>query len=290
MSDDVPSTSGVGGAGIEQYLQQVADHLRPFKAWEKVGDGIYLLRADGDVSVGQKLSRELLSRGYVVESTHGSSLRVREVDLVGGNLEFHREQPVEDDEPEVVTDGGSTLDPSIWDRHPENTPTNPKVCPHCEEDLAHQDDLKDNDEIDAYALFFAYRKHRQAHFDWGDDPERDGAEPGDPYLASYYDTNRSAAQDPIDEDEASGDPDEVVGEVFDVTVSYEAQLRARVVAPDKHRAKEKAKDMRLMNEEDLSGYVPDTELTHEVHSEARSVKEVTRSQDELAERMEGWPW
>lgn len=92
--------------GIEQYLQQVADHLRPFKAWEKVGDGIYLLRADEEVTVGKKMARQLLSRGYVVESCHGGSLRVREVDLSGGELVFRREQPAEDDAPEIVTDGG----------------------------------------------------------------------------------------------------------------------------------------------------------------------------------------
>lgn len=74
--------------GIEELLQDTADHLRPFYAWEKVGDGIYLLRAGEQVTVGKKLTKQLLSNGYVVESVHTTSLRVRRLDLSDGKVGF----------------------------------------------------------------------------------------------------------------------------------------------------------------------------------------------------------
>lgn len=73
---------------IGEYLREVADTLRPFKTCEKVGENIYLLQADGEVSVGRKLTKELLSHGYAVESCHNSTLRVRKIGLSGNQLEF----------------------------------------------------------------------------------------------------------------------------------------------------------------------------------------------------------
>lgn len=177
--------------------------------------------------------------------------------------------------------------PSVWD-DPENSAEAPKKCPHCGEELAHPDDLRDNDAIKAVGLFSAYRRHRQAHFPWGDDPTEDGEGwQQDPYLASAYSGDMSALWEP--EDGPSGDPDEVVGHVYDVTISYETQLRATVVAPTESRAKDKAKDLEMFGEEDSTGSVPEKHVTHEIHGEARTRQDVTRS-DERAERMEGWPW
>lgn len=75
---------------IEAYLQRVSDTLRPFFAWESVGDGIYLLRADDEISVGKKMTKELLSHGYAVESCHNDNLRVHRIDLSEGELVFEQ--------------------------------------------------------------------------------------------------------------------------------------------------------------------------------------------------------
>lgn len=178
-------------------------------------------------------------------------------------------------------------DPSVWN-DPEHRAKVPKKCPHCDRALAHPDDLRDNEEIRVTGLFRAYREHRQAHFRWGDDPETHGSKPGDPYLGSYYDTNRDALWEP--EDAPSGDPDEVVGHVFNVTIHYQAQASGTVVAPNKSAAKEKLKELKMSGEEDKNGRVPEVVVTDEVHSDAFQKKDVTRSDTELAERMEGWPW
>lgn len=175
---------------------------------------------------------------------------------------------------------------SVWN-DPENNEKAPKKCPHCDQALAHPDDLRDNEDIDAVGLFSAYRRHRQAHFPWGEDPREHGSEPGDPHLGGYYDGDRDALWEP--DDGPSGDPDEVVGHVFDVTISYESQLRATVVAPDKGRAKKKAKELHSLNEKDLTGNVPERHVTHEIHGDTFERDDVTRS-DDRAERMEGWPW
>jgi len=147
----------------------------------------------------------------------------------------------------------------------------------------------ENDAIDARGLFTAYREHRQAHFEWGDDPRDHGDRYGDPYLGNYYDTARDATYEP-DDDEPAGDPDEVVGHVYDVDIRYEAVVRGRVVAPDKQRAKEKLKDLRLADGEDLNGDVPTANLTMELHGDTTERDAVHRADSDLAERMEGWPW
>lgn len=178
---------------------------------------------------------------------------------------------------------------SVW-ADPENNPNVPRKCPHCEQALAHPDDLQDNEDIDANGLFRAYRQHRKTHFDWGEEPRTHTSGFGDPYLGSYYDGDKDALWTPSDEEDTTGDPDEVVGQIFDVDLRFEATVRARVVAPNKSRAKEKADELRIRGDEDLSGHVPIAELTHQVHADTVEIDEVTREQTELAERMEGWPW
>lgn len=178
---------------------------------------------------------------------------------------------------------------SMW-AGPELRAEAPKRCPHCDRPLAHPEDLRDNDDIDAYGLFSAYREHRQAHFEWGSNPRNHGERYGDPYLGNYYDTSRDATWEPDEDDEPAGDPDEVVGHVFDVDLRYEATVRARVVAINEKQAKEKAEDLRLANDEDLDGHVPEAELTMQMHADTTKRKDVHRADEELAERMEGWPW
>lgn len=176
---------------------------------------------------------------------------------------------------------------SIWD-NPENNEQRPKKCPHCGQPLAYREDLKENDEIEASTYWTAYRRHREAHFPWGDDPTEDGTGGFDPYLGSYYSNDRDALWQPED-DSPSGDPDEIVGHVYSVDIRYEATVRATVVAPDENRAAKKVKEMRLNNEEDLHGNIPSAEITMDLHDDVWEQGEVTRS-DERAERMEGWPW
>jgi hypothetical protein len=184
---------------------------------------------------------------------------------------------------------GGGFSVSVWG-NPEHTPTAPKYCPSCGLELAHPDDLRENDSIEASGTFQAYRKHRHAHYNWGEDPTTHGAEPGDPYLAHHYDGDKSAAWEPEEDDGGvSGDPDETVGHVFDVDIRYEATVRATVVAPDRHRAEEKADELRMMNDEDFHGNVPTSELTMELHTDSTKVDDVRRD-EEAAERMEGWPW
>lgn len=177
---------------------------------------------------------------------------------------------------------------SIWD-DPENDPNKPKKCPHCDATLAHPDDLRDNDEIEARGLWSAYRRHREGHFEWGDDPTEDGRGDRDPYLGSYYSGDKDALREPEDDDGAGGDPDEVVGHVFHVDIRYEATARAKVVAPDERQAIKKAKEMRVMDEADLDGNIPTAEVTMDLHGDAMELGDVTRD-DDRAERMEGWPW
>lgn len=173
---------------------------------------------------------------------------------------------------------------SIWS-DPENSDSAPRICPICEQVLAHADNLRDNDDIPANGLFSAYRLHRQAHYEWGEDPTQYGKKPGDPFLGHYYDNDANALWEPEDDDQPPGDPDEVVGNVYDVTLSYELQVRARVVAPDDHRAKEKVRYRELPEDVSVT-----EERTHLMHKDARQVKKVTRADTDLAERMEGWPW
>jgi hypothetical protein len=179
------------------------------------------------------------------------------------------------------------LDSSIWTGI-EGREKAPKRCPHCKRELAHPDDLRNNDSIEAMGLFSAWRRHREAHYGWGDDPHEHGDEYGDPYLGTYYDTNRDAVEQP--DDEPTGDPEETVGHVYEVTICYEARKTAKVVATDKHRAKEKVKYDELPDGEDLTGHTPRAERTHELHDTVRKVKSVERQDEELAERMAGWPW
>lgn len=195
---------------------------------------------------------------------------------------------------------GAGLEPSVWTTI-EGDDNAPKECPHCHQPLAHPDDLRDNEDVDASGLFTAYRRHRQAHFEWGFDPTRDGEKRGDPYLGSYYNTDRDATWEP--DDGPSGDPDEEVTDVFDVEINYEYVMRGRVVAANESQAKEKLKRMRD-EERDLYKEIPTPYMTHEVHSSARQVRSVTRKEvidssdvDEkeddgvnYADRLEGWPW
>lgn len=173
---------------------------------------------------------------------------------------------------------------SVWEGV-DCEPTAPTHCPHCGEALAHPTDLRNNDDIDASGTFAAYRRHRWAHIPWGDDPREHTSIRGDPYLAAFYGEGRDATTD----DYGGGDPDEVVGAVYDVRISYETELRATVVAPTEHRAKEKAKDMNVFNEKDLSGTVPQFYRQYEIHGRASKRDDVTRA-DGRAERMDGWPW
>lgn len=187
---------------------------------------------------------------------------------------------------DVATSNG--WNESVW-TGPEKEDTAPKRCPHCDRPLAHPDDLRNNENIEAVGLYSAYREHRQAHFSWGDDPRDHGVEYGDPYLGNYYDTSRDATWEP-DEDEPAGDPDEVVGHVYDVDIRYEATVRARVVAHNEQQAKEKADELRFTGQEDLTGTIPEAELTMQLHTDTTEQKDVHRADTDLAERMEGWPW
>ena len=180
-----------------------------------------------------------------------------------------------------------TFDRSIW-TGVEGSENAPKECPHCGRALAHPDDLRDNDSIQARGLFSAWRRHREAHYGWGADPREDGDEYGDPYLGNYYDGDKDATWDP-DDDEPAGDPDEIVGHVYEVTIYHEARTTARVVATDEHRAKEKVEYRELPDGKDLNGSIPESQVTHKLHDETREVESVTRA-DDRAERMAGWPW
>lgn len=190
------------------------------------------------------------------------------------------------------------FEPSLWDREEGNSDTVPKYCPHCGEQLAHPDNLRENDAIDASGYGKAYREHRAAHFNWGVDPA-EIHEDGDPYLADYYDG--------IESEDDSGltlDPDEEVAGVYDVSIHYEAVVRAKVVAADKGDARDRADQLRIDDEQDLTGYVPTAELTHKVHDDATELRRLTRGEidassdvdeDEdkgtnFADRLRGWPW
>ena len=197
----------------------------------------------------------------------------------------------------------TSWDPSIWNT-PQKNPHNPKQCPHCRKDIAHPDDLANNEQIAASGRFEAYRQHRKAHYRWGIDPQtifRDG----DPYLDAYYDSIK------ID-GETTANPDEEVAGVYDVTIKYEASLQAQVVAADKNQAKDKAKRLRG-DKADLRGNVPTARTTHELHGDAHEVRRLTRREIQesadnsdpahehsdgddtdtgvnFAERLPGWPW
>lgn len=105
-----------------------------------------------------------------------------------------------------------------------------------------------------------------------------------------HDLTPDASTDTEDEDDSKKDPDEIVGEVFDVTLKMEYTAKARVVAPNQARAEEKAEEMRVAGREDVDGDVPVPNYTMLIHTDSRAVKPVTRRDEDLAERMEGWPW
>jgi hypothetical protein len=130
--------------------------------------------------------------------------------------------------------------------------------------------------------------HRQAHFSWGGDPQSHGDRYGDPYLGNYYDGDKDATGG--SSGDVSEDPEETVGHVFEVTITHEAKTTSRVVAPSASRAKEKVKYEEYPDGTDLNDVNPEPRITHELHSEAREIKEVERKDDNLAERMAGWPW
>lgn len=187
-----------------------------------------------------------------------------------------------------ATDDGSGggLQPSIWTDNMVGIGI--QFCPHCGEEIADPVDLRHNDEIRApSARHGAYRRHRRAHYSWGDDPTQDGDDEGDPYLADYY---SGATGDADDQDDDGEDEDEIVGHVYDVTVHYTAKMKARVVAPSEGAARNKATELKATNGEDLCGDVPEPYVTERVHTDEREIKEVTRGDEDLAERMEGWPW
>lgn len=186
---------------------------------------------------------------------------------------------------------------SLWERIDDNEDKSPKYCPHCGEQLAHPDNLRENDDVDAAGRVSAYREHRATHFDWGVDPAL-VHEGGDPFLADYYDGVETSDTGP------TLDPDEEVAGVYDVEICYEARMTARVVAADDHHAKDRAKDLRVKNEECVGGWVPSAEITHELHDDAREAKRLTRGEIEhssdidedeedginWADRLPGWPW
>jgi hypothetical protein len=189
----------------------------------------------------------------------------------------------------------SKANPSIWDRHDNNEAKIPRYCPHCGEQLAHPDDMKDNDDLDGNpGRTQAYRLHRQAHYGWGVDPA-EVYYGGDPYLADYYGDSTSTGP--------TMDQDEVVAHAYEVTIHYEATLRTKVVAADEGHAKEKAQILRD-SDTDLWGNVPTPEITHKIHDEVRESYELTRAEVEesadvdededdgvnYAERLPGWPW
>lgn len=188
------------------------------------------------------------------------------------------------------------FEPSVWDRHDGNSDYGPKYCPHCGDEMAHPENLKNNDDIDASGRQTAYRRHREAHYSWGVDPA-DQFRDGDPYLADYYDGLQTSETGPkLDESE------EVAG-IYEVEINYEAVMRARVVAADKGQAKERAQLLRDEGE-DLTGHIPTREVTHELHSRTDEIKRLTRGEIEdssevdeaedsginFAERLPGWPW
>lgn len=185
---------------------------------------------------------------------------------------------------------------SIWNQHPDNSATAPRYCPHCGEQMAHPDDMKANDRLpDDPGRREAYSRHRQAHFEWGTDPAEVFWR-GDPYLDDYYEDNPG---------KGSRDKDEVVAHEYDVTITYEARLKTKVVASTEHQAKKKAKEMRGHGT-DLYGDTPEAHISMELHDEARENKPVTRrmvensedvdedDEDEdgvnYADRLPGWPW
>jgi hypothetical protein len=194
------------------------------------------------------------------------------------------------------TQTSKTVQESLWDRHEGNDEVHPQYCPHCGEKLAHPDNLMDNDDLRAVSRTAAYRQHRQAHFEWGTDPA-DVFGGDDPYLANHYDGVEDSAG-------VTQDPEEEVAGVYDVEINYDAVLRARVVAADKHQAKDRAEDLALSNEECVGGYVPSKEVTHQVHDRVREVQSLTRGEIEessdvdeeedsginWAYRLLGWPW
>lgn len=169
----------------------------------------------------------------------------------------------------------------------------PRRCPHCDEELAHPDRLRENDDVAVSEYTEAYRQHRRAHFAWGRDPAADTDGDGDPYLADYYG----------DGDDSHLPDDEEVAGVYNVEIRYEATMHATVVAPTEYAAKDRAKELRGTGE-DLSGYVPEPEVTMEVHDDVTEQRQLTRGEikessdvdesesDQInyAERLPGWPW
>lgn len=189
------------------------------------------------------------------------------------------------------------FEPSIWDRQEGNSEAIPKYCPHCGEELAHPDNLRENDDIEAAGYGKAYREHRAAHFNWGVDPA-EIHEDGDPYLAKNYDGVQDGEGGP------KLDRDEEVAGVYDVDIRFEAVVRARVVAGDKGDARDRADQLRIDGEADLDGWVPTAEITHKLHDEATEIRRLTRGEIDdssevnenedkginFADRLRGWPW
>jgi hypothetical protein len=195
----------------------------------------------------------------------------------------------------------SPTSPSVWNIHDENDDHAPKYCPHCGDEIAHPDSLRENEDISVSGRFGAYRQHRGAHFNWGVDPATIYPD-GDPYLADYYE------MEPEGEDGPSLDPHEEVAGIYQVEINYEAVLRATVVATNKHQAKERVENLKLNGDTDLNGNVPEPRVQHQLHDTTREMKKLTRKQiqessddgdgedDEddggvnYAERLPGWPW
>jgi len=175
---------------------------------------------------------------------------------------------------------------SVW-QPTEGSAKSPKECPHCGRPIAHPDDLKENDEIDVSSIFEAYRNHRKAHYKWGDNPRNDSSRYGDPYLGNYYKNNRNATTNSHKDLEDLQCGLDIVGQVFDVTIYYEAKKEARVVASTPQQAIEKVKYDELPDGVDLTGEHPDERVTHQTHEETTHVKNVERRDTELVERMEG---
>lgn len=165
----------------------------------------------------------------------------------------------------------------------------PDYCPQCDKELAHEGDLEQNDAIDCTELSTALRRHRRAHAAPGEPPSNDSPGDDDPYLAASYSTGRGASA-PDDTVAVHGDPDEVVGGVFEVEINYTAMMRATVVAPNEHEAKTKAEDLRLAGGADYNDVVPEIMPQDQVHTTTRKVEDVHRDDTEQAERMAGWPW
>jgi len=165
----------------------------------------------------------------------------------------------------------------------------PDFCPQCDKELAHENDLEQNDGIDCDDQSIALRRHRRTHAAPGPDPSKDWGEDDDPYLAETYSSGRGAS-DPDDVTEVQGDPDEVVGGVYEVEINYTAMMRATVVAPNESRAKDKAQDLRLTGSEDFNDVVPEIMPQDTVHDTVYKQDDVHRDETELAERMDGWPW